>query len=1061
MGEFLNNLSVAEAIGDLYGKAVRILTAISSIATSIGGIAIQFQIIGKMLTLLLGFQGPEVTMAAAAIVILYSAFGGIRSVTLTDVFQFITFSIFIPILALIVWNNLRDPGQVVLTLTTNPIFSLREVGWNPQFMSSLGLLICFAIPGLAPSLFQRVAMARDLKQVRSSFTYATGIDLLMLMAVTWIAILLLADNPSLEPGKLVSYIIEHYAYPGLKGFIALGITAMSMSTADSELNTSAVLAVHDIIKPLKPSFEEPIFIVRIFSFCLGSIALLLALHTTDLLELILLSGSFYMPFVSVPLLLAIFGFRSSAKAVLIGMAAGCIAVVSWGRYFAYTGINNIIPGMVASLAFLMGSHYLFGEKGGWIGIKEPGPLLAARQARRDTWKALIRAIKHPRPYAYLKKNLPTKEGLFSLFGLYVIGATYASFFTIPEPIVTAYQKLYDHIAHSVLIASAAFITYPAWPPTFKSKRFIAFAWPLGIGYILFVVGGVLVFMSGFHQVQVMIFMLNLVMAALLLYWPLMLLLLTSGLLLALGAFKLYAGSVPLLGVSDALQFRVIYGIPLFISFLVALVRFKQAKIRIEHKHEGLISSHEETTKQLIKALQHEERFVKALNEEGIEELTHIAKVSQQLEEQAKALDLSLSPSFTQTLRSLRDRVEPAMSYLQILAHRTTAYLRLEVANTSLDTLLQEALAMLKVQAIASIPQVIIQSHSRSQNVECDVAKIKQLIVNAILYAQKKHTNHQPILLGIEDTTLGYPINSVKDYIKKVAALQITITTADELPHSDALYLGKVDQPSLWIPQAKEELSLSNNQHIVAAHYGYISLNIIAGSITQIYVIPISIREVRPKTMDIPEMEVGVEHLGSDESYPGAAEQETGLLEAISSRTTADLAVVHKAIRLIKQYHGPVKRKSGEPFYLHPIAVAQIVLDYTQDEDAIISALLHDLVEDTEVSLAQIGLMFNPTVQRIVDGVTHLASNLKTLYKVKLSAHENIQQLLEGDDDRVLYVKLADRMHNMRTIQGHSSLTKQKHIAEETLQFFVPIASHLGLTQVVKELKKLCLAVLNQ
>ena len=125
MGEFLNNLSVAEAMGDLYGQVVRIITAISGILTSIGSIAVQFQIIGKMLTFLLGFQGPKTIVVAAIIVIGYSAFGGIRSVTITDIFQFITFSILIPILALIIWNNLKDPGQVVHTLTTNPIFSFR------------------------------------------------------------------------------------------------------------------------------------------------------------------------------------------------------------------------------------------------------------------------------------------------------------------------------------------------------------------------------------------------------------------------------------------------------------------------------------------------------------------------------------------------------------------------------------------------------------------------------------------------------------------------------------------------------------------------------------------------------------------------------------------------------------------------------------------------------------------------------------------------------------------------------------------------------------------------
>lgn len=90
MGEFLNNISIAEAMGDLYGTSVRIITAISGILKGIGSIAIQFQVISKMLTLVLGFKGPWVTITAASIVIIYSAFGGIRSVTITDI-KFILF----------------------------------------------------------------------------------------------------------------------------------------------------------------------------------------------------------------------------------------------------------------------------------------------------------------------------------------------------------------------------------------------------------------------------------------------------------------------------------------------------------------------------------------------------------------------------------------------------------------------------------------------------------------------------------------------------------------------------------------------------------------------------------------------------------------------------------------------------------------------------------------------------------------------------------------------------------------------------------------------------------
>ena len=129
----------------------------------------------------------------------------------------------------------------------------------------------------------------------------------------------------------------------------------------------------------------------------------------------------------------------------------------------------------------------------------------------------------------------------------------------------------------MLIAAAGFLSYPAWPPTFRGKRFIAFAWPIGIGYILFFIGSVLVVMSGFHQVQVMIFMLNIVLAALLLDWPLMAFLVINGVLLAFGAFQYVAGAVLLTSVAQGLQFRVLYGIPLFVSFLIALVRFRESK----------------------------------------------------------------------------------------------------------------------------------------------------------------------------------------------------------------------------------------------------------------------------------------------------------------------------------------------------------------------------------------------------------------------------------------------------------------------------------------------------
>ena len=96
----------------------------------------------------------------------------------------------------------------------------------------------------------------------------------------------------------------------------------------------------------------------------------------------------------------------------------------------------------------------------------------------------------------------------------------------------------------------------------------------------------------------------------------------------------------------------------------------------------------------------------------------------------------------------------------------------------------------------------------------------------------------------------------------------------------------------------------------------------------------------------------------------------------------------------------------------------------------------------------------------MDEVTHLDSHKETFYRVQLSAHENIRQLLEVEDKRVLYVKLADRLHNMCTIK-HKPYVSQCRTSEETLLFFVPLAEHLALKEAAAELKELCLEVLNR
>lgn len=1023
MGEFLNNLSVAEAMENLYSSTtVRVITAASGILKSIGTMAIQFQVMSRMFTFLLGIDSTVATIAAAAIVIFYSAFGGVRSVTITDVFQFIAFSIFIPTLGLIVFNHLKDPTQVVHTFATNPLFDFKTaIGWNMKSLSALALMLFYTIPDLSPAIFQRVSMAKDLTQVKNSSIYAAGIMSLIILSVTWIAVLLLTDNSRLEPKQLVNYIVDHYAYTGLKGFVAVGIASMAMSTADSVLNAAVVLAVNDIIKPLRgKGFKESLRMVRIFSLFLGVLGMLLAWYTTDILKLILIAGGFWFPIVTVPLLLAIFGFRSSKRAVLIGMAAGFI-VVCIGRIFdPFGGLDPLIPGMIANLVCYMGSHYILREKGGWVGIQVKAPLLAARQSRKEAWQRFIHTLKHPQIYANLQKTLPANDIVYTLLGIYILGATFASFYTIPG-VDSTYATLFKYIFHSIIFIVAMFITYPAWPPTFKSKKFITFAWPLGMFYSLFVVGTMLVMMSKFHDVQVMIFLLNLLIAALLLALPVMLLISITGMAAGYWVLSMYCHYMAIPYGNDAVvssQFKVICGILLFSSFLIAFFRLKQRQTQLEEKNEYLSNLCEEHKQELSEVFSYREDVLHELEEEEI-----------------KLLD------------------QTALAYLRQVLYRTVDYLRLNVTKIPIERLLADVKHLVKVQGFTPEPHILTNVETPDQTIQIDAVKITQLLLNSIAYIHQRNLDNKPIIITVSKTMLGHSIGQMEDYTRQLNAVRVTITTEEIVAPMQNIYM--LDQINLF-SQANynsDRQQLIENAKIIDAHYGYAEFS---NHHTHMFVFPANVREVRGKVMEL--LRDHVEEDPEEVKHPMAVQLEEELLAKIKPLSNISVKEIEKALYTIQKYHAKVKRKSGEPFFTHPINVALILLEYCQDQDAVVAALLHDTVEDTSLSASQVQAKFGNTVAILVEKLTNLEDKSK---RFSLDNHEYIARLTQSEDKRVAYVKLADRLHNMRTIAGHSSLDKQKKISDETFNLFVPMAEHLNLPDVAQELKEMSLEVLGK
>ena len=169
---------------------------------------------------------------------------------------------------------------------------------------------------------------------------------------------------------------------------------------------------------------------------------------------------------------------------------------------------------------------------------------------------------------------------------------------------------------------------------------------------------------------------------------------------------------------------------------------------------------------------------------------------------------------------------------------------------------------------------------------------------------------------------------------------------------------------------------------------------------------------------------------------------------------ADEALLNRAYVFSMQAHGSQMRASGDSYFSHPIEVAGILTDLHLDDETIATAILHDTIEDTVATQEQIEKSFGPSVARLVDGVTKL-SKIEAQTENERAA-ENLRKFLlaMSDDIRVLLVKLADRLHNMRTLHHIPSAEKRKRIAKETMDIYAPLAERIGMYEFMKEMQTL-------
>jgi Na+/proline symporter len=879
-------------MGDLmvkfYGKHSGIITGILGVLQAVTLTGMELVALGIVCKSLLGIEAAWGIIVGGLILAAYSAHGGIKAVVVTDVIQFLTLIVSIPIIAYIVVSRV---GGIHAIFAQVPVEKLSVVSHEKFYF----YLTCFISWGIFPSglidpaIIQRMLMGRNAKELRNQFLITAVVNPSVNIVIMLIGLAGLLMYPHIEANDVVPRIISDILPIGIKGFTIAGLLALIMSTADSYLHIAGLSLVHDVIRPLygnrKGNFIEKEYRwAQGATLLLGLGAIVIGLRATSMFELFLSALALTGPMLMFPLLSGIMGLEPSKRAFYVAAAITILAwvvITTWlPEQYDYLALPVSI--MANGVAFFS-THYVLNKGFKLSEPPEDSTAIFHKPKQRPSWKTLIsymptfknivqysqnRIDKHGAPYIlagiFCAFNLIVPHFIWHdkssyvdlLLNLRFIGTTLCGLLIIKDKWTKGFDKYMPSFFHFTLLYCLPFSSTIMFLAT---QGDIAWLTNLALSIIMLMV--LVDYFSAF-------------------------LLGTLGVLLGILFYSCFLGSIHLLFtvVSSSL---VIYQSIIGILIGLLFARRKQKRFdTLATQRERLVMDSQEAQGDLLASAGESVRVVSMLKKAGIEEIGSIAHLSKQL--LATSQQEGHNKDFTALAQRLTDQLIPIALRMDKLVHRSTDFLRLEgVAQLSLNDFL---LALQQdLQERGYKPKIAV--HSLQKALQCDIAKINKVLLNSLALLRSVAGEDTLVLLGVEDTQLGYSVDSVSpDHIKKVAALRFTITSAATLPVLEKLYHAQVHEENLTMPAETSELPLLANERIVKAHYGYSSTMSKDKHLTLIYVIPANLRDVRSKDMDTPQMQLGASWPRADGYLPRRQGTGADLSEsrqgAVTSRSLA-------------------------------------------------------------------------------------------------------------------------------------------------------------------------------
>ena len=350
----------SETIGDImsadYGLPGRYIGGLSAILVSIGLLAAQISVSGRIFEYILQVDYVLGVTLSYGIVVIYTTIGGLQSVLFTNLLQFFAMIVAIPIITIF---GIYQIGfdKFIASVPLDKVSFLD----NPDLLGlTISAALGFSVINLLPTFIQRALINKDSKTTTNAIIIKTGVYVIFLVFVTINGLIAYIQYPDIKASLALPYLIDHIIPVGVQGIVVIGLLAAVMSTADSDLNVTSITIVKDIFNPLfsVKNQNSMLMLARIMNVLIGSIAIVIALCFSKVVDLVIFVVGFWSPIVLVPMIFGLFGITISKRNFVISCATGALTFVLWQLYLEeHFYLKGVFVGTIAHLLIFLAFYF--------------------------------------------------------------------------------------------------------------------------------------------------------------------------------------------------------------------------------------------------------------------------------------------------------------------------------------------------------------------------------------------------------------------------------------------------------------------------------------------------------------------------------------------------------------------------------------------------------------------------------------------------------------------------------------------------------------------------------